>query len=437
MERLTGDDPARLGHFELVCRLSAGGMAQVYLATAPDGRCAAVKVLHSSYGADPRFRTRFEREVQTLRALRGSWTVSVLGADPGAARPWLATEYLAAPTLEEVVGAHGGITGGALTTLAGGLAAALAELHGQDVLHRDLKPSNVMLTAKGPRLIDFGISRALDASRLTQTGMVVGTPAYSSPEQALGRPESPASDVFAMALVLGYSATGVGPFGRSDNAVAMLRRIVDDEPNLDGLPETLRAELAGCLAKDPADRPAASALADRLAVRIGLAGVSHWPPPSVRGLVEQRQRETLLQVRSRPPRHPAGSASAPASPGGWGTPGAGSAPRGHPLAVAAGSRGGRTGVPGTPAVAGPPTSWTAPGATPPHGLPPYGLPPYGLPPHGLPPAASAGTRTWLIVTLVVASLLVLASVAAGIMVLRSDDEHGTSPSPAATSTPTS
>jgi serine/threonine protein kinase len=426
VERLTGEDPKRLGHFELVCRLSAGGMAQVYLATAPDGRFVAVKVLHSSYGADARFRTRFGREVQTLRGLHSSWTVNVLGADPEAARPWLATEYLAAPTLDELVGESGCITGGALTTLAGGLAAALAELHAQNVLHRDLKPSNVMLTVKGPRLIDFGIARALDASRLTQTGMVVGTPAYSSPEQALGQPESPASDVFSMALVIGYAATGVGPFGRSENAVVMLRRIVDDEPKLDELPEPLRAELARCLAKDPSARPSAAELANRLAVQVGLAGVSHWPPSSVRAQIERKQREMHASVRFRSGQspelgRPPGPVPVPVPPGppsgSWpgfgpsqgrpnGSGGQPSGPGGRPSGPGV-PAGARPGAPGPGWSGWPPQSPVGPGSGR-HPGPPYGPPP---------PSRRPGSRTWLIVALVLAGMLVLASMVTGALVL--------------------
>jgi serine/threonine protein kinase/outer membrane protein assembly factor BamB len=283
VESLAPDDPHEIGPYLLQGRLGTGGMGQVYLGRTADGTLAAVKVVHSRFAADPSFRQRFSREITVARAVQGRWVAALLDGDAQARRPWLATEYVAAPPLDRVVDDSGPLPEPALVTLAHRLAEALAQLHAQGVVHRDLKPSNVLVADDGPRLIDFGVARAIDATAITQTGMVVGTPAFMSPEQAGGADVGPPSDVFSLASVLVFAATGRGPFGHTTNALAMLRRISDDQPDLDGLPGRLRDVLEPCFAKDPADRPTAAALAagitaDAFAARSPL---DPWDPTSI------------------------------------------------------------------------------------------------------------------------------------------------------------
>jgi protein kinase-like protein len=203
-------------------------------------------------------------------------------------RPWLATEYVAGPSLERAVGGAGPLPEASVGVLASRLADALAALHSIGLVHRDLKPSNVMLAPDGPRLLDFGIARTVDATRITRTGLAVGTPAFMSPEQAKGIDGGPASDVCSLACVLTFAATGEGPFGRGENPVTMLLRVSEDEPNLIGMPATLRAELAPCLAKDPADRPSARQLADTFEHWVDPPPSAAWPPPVVSELTPPR-----------------------------------------------------------------------------------------------------------------------------------------------------
>jgi serine/threonine protein kinase len=229
-------DPNRIGPFELRGRLGTGDMGQVYLGQAPDGRLVAIKVVHDGLASDPQFRARFAREIETASRVLAPWAAEVIATDPDAARPWLACEYITGPSLEQAVTVGGPLTEPTLLVLAARLATALAELHAMGMLHRDLKPSNVLLAEDGPKLIDFGIAKALDATRMTSTGMAIGTPAFMSPEQANGDSETFASDVFSLAAVLVFAATGQGPFGPATTPVAMLKRIINDPPELTGVP---------------------------------------------------------------------------------------------------------------------------------------------------------------------------------------------------------
>ncbi|GAA0909417.1 protein kinase domain-containing protein [Pseudonocardia zijingensis] len=264
MDALWADDPAELGPFTLRGRLGSGGMGVVYLGETADGRRAAVKVVHAHLTGDRAFRDRFAREIEVARRVVGPWTAQVLEADPEGPRPWLATEYVEGPSLEDQVSRAGPLPPGAVRPLAEKLAEALAALHASGVVHRDLKPSNVLLAPDGPRLIDFGIARALDATKITHTGHVIGTPAFMSPEQAAGDEAQAPSDVFSLASVVVFAATGSGPFGHTANPVAMLLRISQQEPSTDGVPDALRPHLRECLVRDPAARPTAEELARRL-----------------------------------------------------------------------------------------------------------------------------------------------------------------------------
>jgi DNA-binding beta-propeller fold protein YncE len=245
-------------------------MGVVYLGRDMSGRRAAVKVVHAHLADDPAFRDRFTREIATARAVRAPWTAAVLAADARARRPWLATEFVDGPDLDRTLATSGPLPEPGLLQLAAAMFEALAALHAGGVVHRDIKPANVLLAPDGPRLIDFGIARALDATTLTSTGQAVGTPAYMSPEQATGEDTGPPSDVFSLAAVLTFAATGRGPFGIAPNPGAMLLRIADAEPDLTGVPQQLQRLLSACLAKDPVQRPAADQVAADLA--------GHRPP---------------------------------------------------------------------------------------------------------------------------------------------------------------
>jgi outer membrane protein assembly factor BamB len=279
MQPLEPGDPQVAGGFRLRARLGAGGMGQVYLGYSPAGRAVAVKICHPEIAADPAFVARFAREVAAARAVNGLYTAQVIDAGPGDDPPWLATSYVPGPSLHDAVTGHGPLPGPAVWRLAAGLAEALAAVHARGLVHRDLKPTNVLLAADGPRVIDFGIARALDGTALTTVGYIFGTPAYMSPEQADGQQATPASDVFALGSVLCFAATGAGPFGDGDPH-AVLYRIVRAEPALETVPGALRGLVADCLAKDPADRPALARvlrICQDQAPRLDVPSASFWP----------------------------------------------------------------------------------------------------------------------------------------------------------------
>ncbi|MGW7584198.1 protein kinase domain-containing protein [Kitasatospora sp. NPDC054768] len=265
MRALGSDDPRRVGGYRLLRRLGSGGMGRVYLGRTAGGRTVAVKVVRSELTDDAEFRARFRQEVAAARRVGGAWTAPVLDADTEGARPWVATGYVAGPALGDAVRTYGPLPEPAVRSLGVGLAEALAHVHGLGLVHRDVKPSNVLLTLDGPRLIDFGIARALDAAGgLTRSGYVVGSPGFMSPEQANGQAVGPAGDVFSLGAVLAFAATGVHPFGEGVSAAVLLYRVLHEEPDVAGLPEPLRGIVLGCLAKDPAARPTPRQLRARL-----------------------------------------------------------------------------------------------------------------------------------------------------------------------------
>jgi outer membrane protein assembly factor BamB len=256
---LTHDDPRRLGAYTLVARLGSGGMGTVYLGRSSGGRTVALKTMHRQFAAQTEFRTRFRLEIDAARVIGGQYGAQVVDADPLAPTPWLATEYVLGPPLDDAVALCGALPEPAVRALGAALCDALAQLHRSDVVHRDLKPSNILLTARGPKVIDFGIARAAGDDRLTRTGATAGTPAYMSPEQAVGGEHPPAGDVFALAGVLVFAATGRPPFGTGQPA-DLLYRVRYAEPDLTGVPDGLRPVLERCLAKDPAQRPGTAEL---------------------------------------------------------------------------------------------------------------------------------------------------------------------------------
>ncbi|SHN21439.1 serine/threonine-protein kinase [Actinacidiphila paucisporea] len=251
---LGADDPASVGTYRLAAKLGAGGMGKVYLSHTPAGRPVAIKVIRPEFAEDPEFRRRFKQEVQAAQRVQGLYTAPVIDSDADGARPWLATAFVPGPTLSSAVGAHGPLPVPTVLLLVAGIAEALEAVHGAALVHRDLKPSNVLLASDGPRVIDFGIARAADATALTGSGVTIGTPAFMSPEQAAGREITPATDVFALGQVAAYAALGSPAYGDGPSH-AVLYRIVHEEPDLATLPAELRPLVSRCLAKEPAERP--------------------------------------------------------------------------------------------------------------------------------------------------------------------------------------
>ena len=259
MEELGPDDPRQVGPYRLFGRLGTGGMGRVFLGQSPGGRRVAVKVIRPDLADAPDFRRRFAREVAAARRVSGIFTAPVVDADPEAPQPWLVTGYVDGPSLADYVAQRGALPEAEVVTLGCALAEGLAAIHGAGIVHRDLKPANVLLATDGPRIIDFGISRAAEATSLTQSGLVVGSPGFMSPEQALGREVGPASDVFSLGGVLASAATGTEPFG-SGSAATLLYRVVHAEPDLTAIPDGLRPVVGACLRKVPAERPTPAAL---------------------------------------------------------------------------------------------------------------------------------------------------------------------------------
>ncbi|WP_017585297.1 serine/threonine-protein kinase [Nocardiopsis ganjiahuensis] len=256
---LNPDDPRYLGSFRLLGRLGSGGMGVVYAALDGRDRRAAVKCVHRSHTADREFRDRFEREVKMVRRVRAAPLPAFLGADTRAELPWLATEYVPGLTLDEHVRRYGPLRGPGLAFFAAGVAEALAAVHAAGVVHRDLKPGNVILSPDGPRVLDFGIARAVEETALTRTGGLVGTPGWISPEQYRGADATDRSDVFAWGGLIAYAATGSGPFGTAASDV-VVSRVLSAQPSLEGVPAGLRETVGRALAKDPAHRPDAAGL---------------------------------------------------------------------------------------------------------------------------------------------------------------------------------
>ncbi|WP_411577266.1 serine/threonine-protein kinase [Streptomyces sp. HUAS TT20] len=384
MEKLGPGDPQRIGAYRLLARLGAGGMGHVYLARSDRGRTVAVKLVREELAEQEEFRARFRQEVQAARRVGGHWTAPVLDADTEAAVPWVATGYVAGPSLQQVVGHdHGALPERSVRILAAGLAHALKDIHAAGIVHRDLKPSNVLVTIDGPRVIDFGIARALETlagDGLTRTGSLVGSPGFMAPEQVRGDRITPACDVFCLGSVLAYAATGKLPFGTANSGVhALMFRIAQEEPDLESVPEGIADLVRDCLKKDPAARPTLDRILERTGAEDTVSGGRSRDPWLPGALVAQLGRHAvqLLEAedpegaaegpagadsRSAPPASPAPPASVPGrpapGPGGDGTPDPAPAWI-HKQTPAPGS------PPGTPPRPAPPPSTRPPPTTPP------------------------------------------------------------------------
>jgi eukaryotic-like serine/threonine-protein kinase len=288
---LQADDPQRVGPYLLLGRLGSGGMGRVYLARSPGGRQVAVKVIRPQLAEDEGFRARFAREVSAARKVGGLFTAQVVDADLDGPVPWLVTAYVPGTSLKEAVEQHGPLPTATVLALAAGLAEGLNAIHAAGVIHRDLKPSNVLLAPDGPRIIDFGISSAADATTLTGTGFMIGSPGFMSPEQAEGMPVRLPGDIFSLAGVLIFAARGEGPFGGGDTA-ALLYRVVHGTPSLDQIPDKIQPLISRCLSRDPARRPtAAEFLAELTAAYPSAADLSDWLPAGILELSPARAAE--------------------------------------------------------------------------------------------------------------------------------------------------
>ncbi|WP_414940293.1 serine/threonine-protein kinase [Amycolatopsis sp. cmx-11-51] len=299
MKPLNTGEPTGVGRYRVFAALGEGGMGRVLLGISSDGRLVAIKQVHPGFAHDPGFRERFRREVDTSRLVSGAYTAPVMDADPNAPTPWLASVFVPGPSLSEAVTAGGPLPPMAVRHLAAGLALALGDIHRAGLIHRDLKPSNVILTGDGPRVIDFGIARAVEGdSELTHTGAIIGSPGFMSPEQAEGKPLTPASDLFSFGALLVMAATGANPF-TGTSTPHTLYNVVHVQPDLRHLAPELRQLVEPCLAKNPADRPSPAWVLERLGPIPPMAGP--WPPV-VPHLIEAQQAEVRRLLNPPPPK---------------------------------------------------------------------------------------------------------------------------------------
>ncbi|QFG22779.1 serine/threonine-protein kinase [Actinomadura sp. WMMB 499] len=294
MTALEPGDPERIGRYRLLRRLGEGGMGVVYLGASPAGRAVAIKVVRPELAADPDFRARFRGEVEAARKVGGAFTGPVVEAEPGGTVPWLAIAYVNGLSLRETIDRYGPMPEPLLRTLGAGLGEALVAIHEAGLLHRDLKPDNILLAKDGPKVIDFGISKAADTATLTAEGQFIGSPGYMSPEQIRGKRLTPAADVFAYGAVLAFAATGRPPFGKGA-VPAIVHRTLHEEPDLRGVPASLARLVASCLSRDPDRRPPAELLPSLLAAEPAAPG---WLPGDMGEELRQLEDTLVLDLRT-------------------------------------------------------------------------------------------------------------------------------------------
>lgn len=321
MMRLRREDPRVVGSFRLHRRLGAGGMGVVYLGSDRKGQRVALKVIRPDLAEDQEFRSRFAREVSAARRIRGGCTARLVAADLDADRPWFATQYVPGPSLHDKVADEGALGAAEVAAIGAALSEGLVAVHEAGVVHRDLKPSNILLSPKGPRIIDFGIAWATGASTLTHVGTAVGSPGFLAPEQVRGAAVTPATDVFSLGATLAYASTSDSPFGHGSSEV-MLYRVVHEEAQLHGVPDALAPLVRACLAKDPEERPSTLQLSLRLkeiAAREA-QGMADVRPPSPRAAEADRPTGRLAdsypeQQRTQGGRRPQSAQGTPAPRG--------------------------------------------------------------------------------------------------------------------------
>ncbi|MCT9093749.1 serine/threonine protein kinase [Streptomyces sp. ASQP_92] len=300
---LRPDDPDAVGGYRLTAVLGAGGMGKVYLSYTPGGRPIALKVIRPEFSEDPEFRRRFQQEVRAAQRVQGLYTAPVIDFDTEGSQPWLATAYVPGPSLAHAVAGHGRLPLRSVLLLTVGVAEALHIIHGAGIVHRDLKPANVLLAGDGPRVIDFGIARAADATALTGSGVSVGTPAFMAPEQAAAGTVTAATDIFALGQIVAYAAIGAPAYGEGSSH-AVLYRIVHEDPDLSALPAELEPLVKRCLSRDPADRPSLTEviqLCHELSP-VPLRQGEDWLPQAVAGSITERLH--LPEPAKTPPPRP-------------------------------------------------------------------------------------------------------------------------------------
>ncbi|WP_434598786.1 serine/threonine-protein kinase [Streptomyces sp. A5-4] len=413
-------DPAVVGGYRLAAVLGTGGMGKVYLSYTPGGRPIALKVIRPEFSEDPEFRRRFKQEVHAAQRVQGLYTAPVIDSDTDGAQPWLATAYVPGPSLAHAVAQHGGLPLPSVLLLTVGVAEALHVIHGAGIVHRDLKPANVLLASDGPRVIDFGIARAADATALTGTGVSVGTPAFMAPEQASAGTVTPATDIFALGQIAAFAAIGSPAYG-DGSSHAVLYRIVHEDPDLSRLPAELLPLVTRCLSRDPAGRPSLTEIIELchelspVALRQG----EDWLPQTVAGSITERLR--LPEPAKTPPPQAAAAPTptqfSPQNPGPGQNPAPGAmnpyAPTGFAMPSAP-----TQSAPGVPGPVPPPQHPMHP--TQGHHTPTPGYPTHSTPPPGyhtpppvihapyVPPTHPKPKRTGLIVAAsVVGAVLIL------------------------------
>ena len=294
MEALTAQDPGRIGPFRLVARLGRGGMGRVYLGRDEStGRHAAVKTIHGELAADTEFRSRFTQEVNAALRVRDEYIAEVVAADPAAPVPWLATAYVPGISVEDAVRRYGPMPADSVRVLGFCVSRAVAAIHAVGLVHRDLKPGNVLLTAQGPKVIDFGIARGVGEEGLTKTGMVAGSPPYMAPEQLVTGEFGPASDVFSLGSIVHYAATGIGPYGRGGAQELYARALAVGPMVSPEMPELLVDPVTRALARDPGARPSAAALGALLEAEPGEKPIPGWLPSNVTQDILNQATEAL------------------------------------------------------------------------------------------------------------------------------------------------
>ncbi|WP_405979487.1 serine/threonine-protein kinase [Streptomyces sp. NBC_00158] len=409
---LAPDDPASVGGYRLSAVLGSGGMGKVYLSYTLGGRPVALKVIRPEFSEDPEFRRRFQQEVRAAQRVQGLYTAPVIDFDTDSAQPWLATAYVPGPSLAHAVSAHGRLPLRSVLLLTIGVAEALQVIHGAGIVHRDLKPANVLLASDGPRVIDFGIARAADATSLTGSGVSVGTPAFMAPEQASTGTVTAATDIFALGQIIAFAAIGAPAYG-DGNSHAILYRIVHEDPDLSALPAELKPLVTRCLSRDPAARPAPTEIIQMCHALspAPLRQGEDWLPQAVAGSITERLRlpEPAATPPPQPPATPTPTAlSAPAQPP--------TAPAAYPLQPPAPAYAPTQTAPPSPAP-NPAYAPTAPGyPTPPPGYqtppPGYPTPPpgYQTPPPGYPTATpqKSGPNGRIIAGAVIGALIGIA-----------------------------